>query len=83
MPSLVVFLIRVYRVVFAPLKVMVGVQGCCRYTPTCSHYVEEAVCLHGLCQGLNLGVRRILRYVSCPETRTTAPSCSQRTDQRI
>jgi putative membrane protein insertion efficiency factor len=61
MQSLVVFLIRAYRVVFTPLKVMTGMQGCCRYTPTCSHYVEEAVCTHGLIHGLNLGARRIIR----------------------
>jgi len=61
MQSLVVFLIRAYRVVFAPLKVMAGVQGCCRYTPTCSRYVEEAVCTHGFCRGLGLGLKRIAR----------------------
>ena len=61
MRSLVVILIRVYRVVFAPLKLMLGVQGCCRYTPTCSRYVEEAVCAHGLGHGLALGARRVLR----------------------
>jgi len=61
MPSIIVFFIRVYRVVFTPLKVMLGLQGCCRYTPTCSHYVEEAVCTHGFIRGLNLGARRIIR----------------------
>lgn len=61
MPSVLVFLIRVYRVVFAPLKVMAGVQGCCRYTPSCSTYMEEAVCRHGVCRGFDLGMRRVLR----------------------
>ncbi len=61
MQSIFVFLIRVYRVVFAPLKVMAGVQGCCRYVPTCSRYAEEAVCTHGLCRGVGLTVRRVLR----------------------
>ena len=61
MQSLLVFLIRVYRVVFAPLKLMMGVQGCCRYTPTCSRYMEEAVCTHGVCRGVGLGLGRILR----------------------
>jgi len=61
MPSILVFLIRAYRVVFAPLKVMTGLQGCCRYTPSCSHYAEEAICTHGLCRGLGMSARRILR----------------------
>jgi putative membrane protein insertion efficiency factor len=61
MQSLVVFLIRAYRVVFSPLKLMLGLQGCCRYTPTCSHYVEEAVCTHGLVRGLALGACRLGR----------------------
>jgi hypothetical protein len=61
MQSIAVFLIRVYRVAFAPLKVMFGVQGCCRYEPTCSNYTEQAICTHGLCRGLGLGMRRVLR----------------------
>ena len=61
MSSLLVFFIRVYRVVFAPLKAVAGLQGCCRFTPSCSSYVEEAVCTHGVCRGLGLGARRLLR----------------------
>jgi putative membrane protein insertion efficiency factor len=61
MSSVALFLIRAYRVIFAPVKVVLGVNGCCRYTPTCSRYAEEAICSHGLCQGLWLGARRILR----------------------
>jgi putative membrane protein insertion efficiency factor len=61
MPSALVFFIRVYRVVFAPLKVMFGTQGCCRFTPSCSHYAEQAICAHGICRGIDLSVRRLLR----------------------
>jgi putative membrane protein insertion efficiency factor len=61
MSSLLVLFIRAYRVIFAPLKVMAGLHGCCRFTPSCSSYMEEAVCTHGVCRGLGLGARRLLR----------------------
>ncbi len=61
MQSIAVLFIRAYHVVFTPLKVMLGVQGCCRYTPTCSNYTEQAICTHGLCRGVGLGLRRIMR----------------------
>jgi putative membrane protein insertion efficiency factor len=61
MKSIAVLLIRAYRVVFTPFKVMLGVQGCCRYTPNCSAYAEEAICTHGICRGVGLGVLRIMR----------------------
>jgi uncharacterized protein len=61
MSYLLVLCLRAYRVVFAPLKAMLGVQGCCRFTPTCSNYAEEAICSHGVIRGLGLGARRILR----------------------
>lgn len=32
----------------------------CRYEPTCSVYMMDAILKHGLC-GLGLGVRRLLR----------------------
>jgi uncharacterized protein len=61
MPSFCRFLIRAYRVVFTPLKVMFGLQGCCRYSPSCSEYMEDAICTHGVCRGLGMGAGRILR----------------------
>lgn len=32
----------------------------CRYEPTCSHYMVEALQVHGPFKGLYLGVKRIL-----------------------
>lgn len=35
--------------------------GCCRYRPTCSQYMIEAIEKHGVFFGFYLGVKRILR----------------------
>lgn len=33
----------------------------CRYTPTCSEYMKEAIKIHGSIKGMWLGTKRILR----------------------
>ncbi len=49
-------LIWLYRVVFSPLF-----AGVCRFQPSCSHYAEEAIQLHGPGRGIVLAGRRLLR----------------------
>lgn len=48
--------IRAYRLVFSP---WVGFN--CRYQPTCSAYILEALEEHGGIKGAYLGVRRVCR----------------------
>lgn len=52
----VVALLRVYKVALSPLF-----AGGCRYEPSCSAYMSEAVVLHGALKGVMLGLRRLSR----------------------
>ena len=49
-------LIRVYRVTLSG-----WLGGQCRFYPTCSHYAEEAIQVHGALKGAGLAVWRVLR----------------------
>lgn len=51
-----VALVRFYQLAISPL-----LGSNCRYTPTCSSYMLEALKTHGLIKGLYLGTKRILR----------------------
>ena len=61
MSSVLVSCIYAYRVIFAPIKLMLGLQGCCRYFPSCSYYMEVAIRRHGPITGVWLGLRRLAR----------------------
>ncbi|MDO5385733.1 MAG: membrane protein insertion efficiency factor YidD [Pseudomonadota bacterium] len=54
--TLLILLIKFYQRFISPLF-----PGVCRYRPTCSQYMIEAVQTHGLIKGLCLGAKRILR----------------------
>ncbi len=53
---LAIRIITVYQHTVSPL-----LPGVCRYSPTCSHYTQEAIAKHGVLKGAWLGVRRISR----------------------
>ena len=46
----------IYKVVLSPLF-----WGSCRFTPSCSNYMREAINIHGTLKGVYLGLRRLLR----------------------
>lgn len=48
--------IRIYQKLVSPL-----LPPSCRFHPTCSNYLRQAVEKHGTLKGLGLGIRRILR----------------------
>ncbi|WP_459830365.1 membrane protein insertion efficiency factor YidD [Hydrogenophilus islandicus] len=56
MARVVIVLVRGYQLLISP---WLGQN--CRFTPTCSEYLIEAVRRHGVVRGLWLGARRIGR----------------------
>lgn len=48
--------IRFYKWFISPT-----LPSACRFTPTCSEYMYEAIEVHGLTRGLRLGVARLWR----------------------
>lgn len=53
---LVIGLLRFYKAFISPL-----LPSACRYQPTCSEYMLEAVGRYGAARGVWLGLRRLLR----------------------
>ena len=56
MRRLAIAAISMYQRVLSPY-----LPGTCRYTPTCSHYAQEAIERHGLFRGSWLTTKRLLR----------------------
>ena len=50
-----IFLISLYQRLVSPY-----LGRSCRFEPTCSHYMQEALLIHGVFKGLGLGIKRIL-----------------------
>lgn len=47
-------LVRIYQWIISPIF-----PQACRYTPTCSHYMIEAINIWGPFKGVYLGIKRI------------------------
>lgn len=56
MKQLLKWLVRGYQLFISPVF-----PSNCRFYPTCSHYMAEAVEKHGAAKGMWLGLRRIGR----------------------
>ena len=52
----ILFLLRGYKRFISPLLI-----PACRFTPTCSEYMMDAIEKHGLWKGVGLGAKRLLR----------------------
>ena len=51
-----ILLVRAYQVTLSPLF-----GDCCRFVPSCSEYMIEALRVHGALRGTLLGLWRLLR----------------------
>jgi len=56
MRTLMVALLRIYKRWVSPC-----LPSACRYQPTCSEYMMEAIEKHGVARGVWMGTRRLLR----------------------
>lgn len=55
MKNLIIKMIKIYQIT------PIGTHNKCRFLPTCSNYMIFAIEEHGLCKGVYLGFKRILR----------------------
>jgi uncharacterized protein len=53
---IVIRVLKLYQLMISPL-----IGQCCRFYPTCSNYMIEAVETYGVCRGVWLGVKRLLK----------------------
>ena len=53
--AMLIYLIKVYQI--TPLHTHTR----CRFTPTCSQYMIDALDKYGILKGIKLGIKRILR----------------------
>jgi putative membrane protein insertion efficiency factor len=56
MKFIALFLLRSYKLTISPL-----LPPSCRFTPTCSEYMAEAIAKYGFLKGLVLGLKRLSR----------------------
>ncbi len=57
MKKLLIFLIRIYQIVLSPI---LG-SNKCRFSPTCSSYMIQAIEQKGVAKGFYLGICRLLK----------------------
>ena len=59
---ILIFGVRCYRYVLSPAKDLVfGPLGRCRFTPSCSEYMIQAITAYGVVRGVGKGLWRLLR----------------------
>jgi putative membrane protein insertion efficiency factor len=57
--NIILFFIKIYKRFFSPIFHHLGID--CRFYPTCSEYIKQAIQKYGTLKGILLGIRRILK----------------------
>ena len=59
MKKFLIFLIKIYKKTLSPVFAFLGVH--CKYEPTCSEYMKQAIMKYGASKGVWIGFKRFLR----------------------
>jgi hypothetical protein len=62
MKKIILLFINIYKNFFAyVIKSIVGVNNCCRFSPTCSEYAKISIKEKGVLKGSGLSMLRLLK----------------------
>ena len=56
---LLLFLLKIYKKYISPIFDFIGIK--CKYYPTCSEYMRQAIEKYGALKGTVLGIKRLVR----------------------
>ncbi len=59
MKAIIIFLIKIYKKTLSPYFENIGIK--CKYYPTCSEYMVQALNKYGFFKGLSLGIIRVFK----------------------
>ncbi len=59
MKKILLFLLKIYKKYISPIFKAIGVE--CKYYPTCSDYMRQAIEKYGAFKGTWLGIKRLVR----------------------
>lgn len=59
MKNILIFLLKSYKKVISPILGFFGVH--CKFYPSCSEYMLQAIIKYGSLKGLYLGIKRLLK----------------------
>ena len=59
MKKTLLFLLKIYKKYISPIFKGIGIE--CKYYPTCSEYMKQAIEKYGAFKGIFLGIKRLIR----------------------